>query len=34
AFIIGQSSQRYYCAVAVGDDAVISAYRYLEHYLA
>lgn len=30
AFIIGQSSQRYYCAVAVGDDAVISAYRLSE----
>lgn len=25
-----QSSQRYYCAVAVGDDAVISAYRLSE----
>lgn len=27
AFIVGQSSQRYYCAVTVGDDAVISAFR-------
>lgn len=26
-----QSSQRYYCAVAVGDDAVISAYRLSEN---
>lgn len=26
-FIVGQSSQRYYCAVTVGDDAVISAFR-------
>lgn len=28
AFIVGQSSQRYYCAVAVGEDAVVSAFRY------
>ncbi|KAG5032574.1 hypothetical protein JHK85_016556 [Glycine max] len=28
-----QSNQRYYCAVAVGEDAVISAYRYLMDYL-
>lgn len=27
AFIVGQSSQRYYCAITVGADAVISAYR-------
>ncbi|KAK8527490.1 hypothetical protein V6N12_054700 [Hibiscus sabdariffa] len=27
AFIVGQSSQRYYCAVTIGDDAVISAFR-------
>ena len=26
-FIAGQSSQRYYCAVTIGEDAVISAYR-------
>ncbi|KAL6543321.1 hypothetical protein OROHE_010841 [Orobanche hederae] len=26
-FIVGQSSQRYYCAVTIGDDAVISAFR-------
>lgn len=30
AFIVGQSSQRYYYALAVGDDAVISAYRLYE----
>ncbi|KAK6946625.1 Rab3-GAP regulatory subunit, N-terminal [Dillenia turbinata] len=30
AFIVGQSSQRYYCAVTVGEDAVISAYRLSE----
>lgn len=27
SFIVGQSSQRYYCAVTIGDDAVISAFR-------
>lgn len=27
AFIVGQSSQHYYCAVTIGDDAVISAFR-------
>lgn len=27
AFIVGQSSQRYFCAVTVGEDAVISAFR-------
>ena len=27
AFIVGQSSQRYYCAITIGDDAVISAFR-------
>ena len=26
-FIVGQSSQRYYCAVTIGEDAVISAFR-------
>ncbi|KAL5989682.1 hypothetical protein ACLOJK_010575 [Asimina triloba] len=30
AFIVGQSRQRYYCAVSVGEDAVISAYRLSE----
>ncbi|MBA0759041.1 hypothetical protein Gotri_021980 [Gossypium trilobum] len=30
AFIVGQSSQRYYCAVTIGDDAVISAFRLSE----
>lgn len=28
-FYCGQSSQRYYCAVTIGDDAVISAYRFV-----
>lgn len=28
AFIVEQSSQRYYRAVTIGNDAVISAYRY------
>lgn len=27
AFIVGQSSQRYFCAITIGDDAVISAFR-------
>lgn len=30
AFIVGQSSQRYHCAVTIGDDAVISAFRLSE----
>ncbi|KAG1367912.1 putative rab3 GTPase-activating protein non-catalytic subunit [Cocos nucifera] len=30
AFIAGQSSQRHYCAVTIGEDAVISAYRLSE----
>ncbi|KAJ0045593.1 hypothetical protein Pint_04741 [Pistacia integerrima] len=30
AFIVGQSSQRYYCAVTIGEDAVISAFRLSE----
>ncbi|KAI4346264.1 hypothetical protein L6164_013330 [Bauhinia variegata] len=30
AFIVGQSSQRSYCAVALGDDAVISAFSLSE----
>ncbi|KAA8524002.1 hypothetical protein F0562_010567 [Nyssa sinensis] len=30
AFIVGQSSQHYYCAVTIGDDAVISAIRLSE----
>ncbi|XP_022749296.1 rab3 GTPase-activating protein non-catalytic subunit isoform X1 [Durio zibethinus] len=30
SFIVGQSSQRYYCAVTIGDDAVISAFRLSE----
>ncbi|KAG8502450.1 hypothetical protein CXB51_000349 [Gossypium anomalum] len=30
AFIVGQSSHRYYCAVTIGDDAVISAFRLSE----
>lgn len=27
AFIVGQSQERYYCAVTIGNDAVIAAYR-------
>ncbi|KAG5546110.1 hypothetical protein RHGRI_018327 [Rhododendron griersonianum] len=30
AFIVGQSSQRYFCAITIGDDAVISAFRLSE----
>uniref|UniRef100_A0A5B6YTB5 Putative rab3 GTPase-activating protein non-catalytic subunit isoform X2 n=1 Tax=Davidia involucrata TaxID=16924 RepID=A0A5B6YTB5_DAVIN len=30
AFIVGQSSQCYYCAVTIGEDAVISAFRLSE----
>lgn len=26
-FIVGQSSRRYYCAVTIGEDSVISAFR-------
>ncbi|KAF8409061.1 hypothetical protein HHK36_005133 [Tetracentron sinense] len=29
-FIVGQSNQRYYCAVTIGEDAVISAFRLSE----
>jgi len=30
AFIVGQSSERYFCAITIGDDAVISAIRLSE----
>ena len=28
-YIAGQSSQRHYCAITVGEDAVVSAYRWV-----
>lgn len=27
AFIVGQSSEHYFCGITVGEDAVISAFR-------